>query len=159
MIIKKENIKEVCKNLTCTTIVTLFYPLLSPLHLAAYGSWKKEKEKKKEFKRVQKKVQTILKKSSNTSQNIDYNNDKQVFFELYNRIDSLSVQELKTLRNFCKLSYHNLNRNESLLAKNQDKIDIYNKYHEELEDKIDERKQKQKSIWRRNLHYFSKKKR
>lgn len=108
---------------------------------------------------MKKKIKRILNKSANANKAVNYNDYKQVFFELYHRMDSLSIKELKILRDFCKLTQNNLNRVECSLEKNKAKIDIYNRYHEEIEDTIDNQKQHQKSIWRRNQHNFSKNKR
>lgn len=133
-------------------------PFIKPLHLASIAYYKDQQNKKKEFQRVQKKIKAILDRFPDDTQNIDYNDYQQVFFEVYNKANFLSVKDLETLRQFCLLAY-DLNMKESLIEENHDKIDIYARYHGKIEDKIDEQKIQKKSILREKLNYFLKRKR
>lgn len=152
-------IVKIGRELISITIVTFAPFLLSPLHLASIAYYKNQQNKKKEFQRVQRRIKTILDRFPDDTQNIDYNDYQQVFFEVYNKANFLSVKDLETLRQFCLLAYNSLNMKESLMEENRDKIDIYARYHGKIENKIDEQKIRKKSIRREKLNYFLKRKR
>lgn len=153
---ENNRIKKVFKNIVSTTIITIAPSFLSPLHLAAYSYCKKEDEKKRQLKKSQKRIENIIKQTPTCNQNIDYNNFKQVFFELYNNIDFLSIRDLEILREFCTLSHNSLNMKDFFQEENKDKIEIYDKYHGEIEDKIDVKKDQRKASFQKRLNILSK---
>lgn len=120
---------------------------------------KRKINKKKRLKRKQKEIKKVIGKLPNHNQDINYYDYKQVFFAVYNNIDSLSIKQLEILREFCTLSYDPLNRKELCEKENSDRVEIYDKYRERIEDQIDMKKEQRKESFQKKIRIFPKKKR
>jgi len=122
-------------------IIVLSVPqLLSPLHLASYHSYKMGNERKKKLKRLSRKMFLINSRFTNLEDNqldlLEDINHVELFHQVYNHVDELSVKELKVLRDFCYALDNPYDLRISRDNKEREQ-DIYDKYRSKIDNIID----------------------
>lgn len=122
----------------CRKGIILFAPqTLSTLHLASLYENKKTEEKK-QLENLSRKMEKIVTKFPKKSLNKHIEKNIELLDSAYNKKDSLTLKELKTLRNFCYLL-----KKEDIVAK-EEKISIDEKYNKIEAYYIEKKKQKKK---------------
>lgn len=127
-------------------LLILFVPqLLSPLHLASYYTYKKNKEREKELNRLSKKMILIVNRSVKAEKekinSLDDINYVELFYRVYGQVDNLPLRELRILRNFC---YTLHNPYDLTIIKGDQKTEsedeIYYKYSNILDDYMEKKR-------------------
>lgn len=143
--------RKIVSSIISDLIILLFPQRLSPLHLASYYTDKKEKEREKRVNELAKKMKSIANHYTTIegkTDAIDNHHHVALFYQVYEHLDSLTVRELKIVRDFCDALYNpydlRIVTNEEIETEEK----IYYQYHDILDATI-EKRGKRKSNYRR----------
>lgn len=139
-IMKDENKLKKISFFILRTLVVVFVPNISPLHLVSYKTGIEESQRKRSLSKYKKKMIRILDKFPQSEiyprQELD---TIQLFYQVYNHIDELTVKELKVLSNFCYLLDNKYDLRISESGEEESEQDIYYHYSYKIDKFLENR--------------------
>lgn len=137
-----DTLKKVTRSV-CRGLIVLFAPgILSPLTLASLYESSNTTQKKKLLKLSKKMLKIIKRISREDSEIQELTSNIKLFYEVYNKRDILTLEELEILRNFC---YAFEDKNSHVITRpyeEERENDIYCKYSRIIDELIEEKKLK-----------------
>lgn len=137
-----DTLKRVARSL-CRGMIVLFAPrILSPLTLASLYESSNTTQKKKLLKLSKKMLKIIKRISREDSELQELTSNIKLFYEVYNKREFLTLEELEILRNFC---YAFEDKNSLVITRpyeEERENDIYYKYSRMIDELIEEQKLK-----------------
>lgn len=140
---KKNKAQDIFFNFCESFLMAFFHHSLNSLHIASYAYDIEKRKAQKRKEKLESQMIDITTLLPDYTLNTIYDENNNLFFNIYQQIDKLTIKQLHILREYCYILREEKRINSSQIYQNE-KPENYSLYIDTISDVIEQNKVKRK---------------